>query len=193
VVADSTKRPVSGARVEVHGGGASQRTDSAGRFAFPEMKPGDYVVEATAPGVSSRPLMVTVPRGGAREVVLFLATDRAREPGTRWLYEDLGLRLAFAPARLHMNRDELQRSAGKRLCDIPRIQSVVDGDRATIVLDGVTVYYLWPLCDFEVDELALVEWSACVSKGLPVRSPGLGRSRGRSSRAETSCVMVWTR
>jgi len=196
VVGDSLKQPVAGARVDVHGANAHQVTDSAGRFAFPDIKGGDYLLVATAGGQTSRPMNVNVPYQGAKEVVLFVAPPlpgRAEPPGMYWVYHDLGVRNIRYPASKRMNGDELRRFPGRPLCDVARIRAVAGGDVATVVLNGVQVLYNWPLCEFSSDEVGFVEWAACVALGAQVNAPAPMRLRGSSSRGQVSCLMVWTR
>jgi len=195
VVGNAALQPMAGVRVAVLGGGMSQATDSAGRFAFPSLKPGAYVVMAEHPVLTGRPLHVTVPRNGSREVVLFLGVGGEEDvPGMTWVWRDLGTRLAFQPASRRMTRDELARHAGRQLCDIARIRGVVSSDAPRIIVNGVQDLPSWPLCSFSADELALVEWGACVtasqgmaSGGSVARRPGAGRA------TRTGCLMVWTR
>ncbi|MDZ4674068.1 MAG: carboxypeptidase-like regulatory domain-containing protein [Gemmatimonadota bacterium] len=196
VVSDSARQPVVGARVDVHGGGTSQLTDTTGRFAFPELKGGDYTLVASQNGRSGHPLYVTVPNRGAIEVVLFATRqDGPRDPPEMyWIYHDMGVRLWRYPANTHMNGEELRRSAGKRLCDIPRLRSVVNGDLATVVLNGVEVLFQWSLCEIDVDEVGMIEWAeGCVSRGQPIKLPPALRTRGSGSRGQQACLMVWTR
>lgn len=202
VVGDSGGRPLAGARVRVYGGGDSEPTDSAGRFAFPEMKPGAYLVEATFPGLVGRPLHVTVPSQGSREVVLFLVPPGqgpSSLPGMQWVYHDLGLRLSFQPSSTRMTREELARHEGRQLCDIARLRSVLVDDTPTVIVDGITRLEDWPLCSWTADELALVEWGACVVGGqettpLSMRTTRVPTSiRGGTRGGKRSCIMVWLR
>jgi len=68
VVGNAAKQPIPGAKVEVYVGVKSQLTDSTGRFAYPDIKPGDYVVSATADGLVGKPMHVNVPRDGSTEL-----------------------------------------------------------------------------------------------------------------------------
>jgi protocatechuate 3,4-dioxygenase beta subunit len=187
VVGTPDLEPVVGAKVQVHGGGTSAITDSAGRFALPAIKPGEYLVQATHPGLSGRPIHVSVPRGGSREVTMTLepiGQGRGPVPGIQWVYHDLGLRLSFQPASRRVNRAELARQRGRLLCDIARVRTFVGRRDVAIVVDGIQVLYPWSLCAFDADELALIEFprGGCVSMGQPVKLlPG------------DACIMVWRR
>lgn len=195
VVGNAALQPMAGVRVSVLGGGVNQLTDSAGRFAFTSLKPGAYVVMPEHPVLTGRPLHVTVPRNGSREVVLFLGVNREEEfPGMKWVWHDLGTRLAFQPASRRMTRDELARHTGRQLCDIARIRGVLSTDAPRIIVNGVQDLPSWPLCSFSADELALVEWGACVSAAQGMGSGGGLAQRPRGGRStRTGCLMVWTR
>ncbi len=184
VVGDTALRPIAGARVEVFVGVSSQLTDSAGRFAYPEIKPGDYLVSASFSGLAGRSRHVTVPRDGAVEVVMFLTPpdNQSDPPGMRWVYHDLGMRLAFLPSRFRLTRQELARYGSRALCDIAQVRAVV-ADPLMIEIDGIQRLPMWSLCAFSADELALVE--------LTCSGP---TSRPRLSAANKSrCIRVWTR
>lgn len=196
VVSDSTMKAISGVRLDLHGGGARQVSDSAGRFAFPGARPGAYLLVATAPGLVAPPLHLTVPSKGAREVSLTMRAPlpgRADPPGMYWVYHDLGVRFIRYPSSKRMDIDELRPFSGRPLCDVARIRAVVGGDVATVVLNGNRVLSAWSLCEFSVDEVGLVEWTACVSLGRAVTSPGVLRLRTGSQRGQASCLMIWLR
>lgn len=185
VVGNAEKQPVEGAKVEVFVGPSSQITDTTGRFAYPDIKPGDYVVSASADGLVGSPMHVTVPRDGSTEVVLFLlppGEGRLNPPGTRWIYRDLGMRLAFLPSRSRLTRDALARAQGRMLCDIPGVRAVV-ADPVTIEVDGFTRLNLWSLCAFSADELVLVELTCAGPTAKIVLS----------ARNKSRCIRVWTR
>jgi hypothetical protein len=186
VVGTSALRPVAGATVRVHGGGTSQVTDSAGRFAFPGVKTGDYLVAVQAAGMEERTLHVEMPRNGRLEVSITVMPEnpsRRPFPGQRWVNHDLGLQLSFQPSWRRMNRGELARYAGRQLCDIARVRREARGTEATIILDGVRALNPWSLCAFNADEVALVTFAGgCRVMGMTVRPPPGMR-----------CIGVWTR
>jgi protocatechuate 3,4-dioxygenase beta subunit len=184
VVGDSARRPIVGARVEVFVGQKSEPTDSAGRFAYPDIKSGDYVVLVSFPGLAPRNIHVTVPRNGATEVSLILLppSGQADPPGIRWVFHDLGMRLAFHPRASRLGRAELARFAGRQLCDIPMIRGTVS-DLPLTEVDGIRSRSLLPLCTFSADELTMVELTCSGPTALP----------RLSSRRKSGCIRVWTR
>lgn len=194
VVGTPDLQPVVGARVRVFGGGTSQLTDSAGRFAFPRIKPGDYLVAAEVKGMVGRTLQIEMPRNGRREVVLTMTPVNPSVkvlPGERWANHDRGLALAFTSSFDRLSRSDLARHAGKQLCDIGQIRNYAGGNEATIVLNGERALNPWSLCAFNADELALVVIyprakrrmdMTCMVRGISIRPPpGL------------YCISVWTR
>ncbi|MDZ4674067.1 MAG: carboxypeptidase-like regulatory domain-containing protein [Gemmatimonadota bacterium] len=189
VVGTKDLKPVPNAKVQVYGGGTSQRTDSAGRFAFPDLKPGDYLLDAEMKGMTGRSLNVELPRNGRREVVITLAPVNPsvrRVVGEKWIKHDLGLALAFSSSVGRMNRSYLARFTGMQLCDIGQVRNRAGGTEAMVVVDGHKILKPWSLCAFSADELALVSVSGpspwCTVQGVRVFvPPGL------------RCVYVWTR
>lgn len=190
VVGTPDLKPIAGAKVRVYGGGTSQETDSAGRFAFPDLKPGDYLLDAEVKGLTGRSLNVELPRNGRREVVLTLEPVNPsvrRVVGERWIKHDLGIALAFSSSVGRMNRSYLARFSGMQLCDIGQIRNQAGGSEAMIVVDGHKVLKPWSLCAFSADELALVTLGRknapfCMVRGIrEFVPPGL------------QCVFVWTR
>lgn len=185
VVGDSALQPIAGAQVRVYGGGAAQATDSAGRFAFPEIRMGAYLVEATYPGLAGRPLQVNIPSRGSLEVALFLLPQgrgRSFPPGMQWIYHELGTRLSFHPSTSRMTGEQLARHAGRQLCDIGTIRAQVAA-YPTIWVDGIWELKEWPLCSFNVDELSMVELTCTGAAGRP----------RLSTRTRSGCIRVWTR
>ena len=194
VVGTPDFQPVVGARVRVFGGGTSQLTDSAGRFAFPKLKTGDYLVAAEVKGMVGRTLQIEMPRNGRREVVLTLTPVNPSVkvlPGERWANHDRGLALSFTSSFNRLSRSDLARHAGKQLCDIGQIRLYAGGNEATIILNGERALNPWSLCAFNADELALVVISSrsrrggdttCMVRGVTIRPP-----------PGIKCVSVWTR
>ena len=186
VVATREMQPVPGAKVTVFGGGTSQVTDSAGRFAFPSIKRGDYMVAAARDGMEGKPIFVDMNRGHRLEVVITLSpepADRKRVVGERWIRHDLGLALSFTPSSSRMNRGELARFEGRQLCDIARVRAAARGTEATLIVDGVQALNPWSLCAFNADEVSMIFfYSRCEVRGIKVRPPPL-----------MPCFDVWTR
>jgi len=186
VVATREMQPVPGAKVTVFGGGMTQVSDSAGRFAFPDIKVGDYLVGAARDGMEGKPILVDMNRGRRVEVVVTLVPEnpsRGRVIGARWINHDLGLALSFNPSWKRMNRGELARFEGRQLCDIGRIRMEARGTEATLIVDGVQALNPWSLCAFGADEVSMIVFSsACEVRGIRVRPPPRMR-----------CFDVWTR
>lgn len=185
-VSTTDLEPVPNAEVKVYGGGMTTRTDSAGWFAFPDIRRGDYLVGAVSEGFTERTMHVDMPRRRRVEVSLTIEpfnASRRTFPGQRWVNHDLGLTLSFQPSWKRMNRSELARFRGRQLCDIARIRSIARGSEATIILNGVQALNPWSLCAFNADEVAMVTWSGgCTVMGVVVRPP-----------PRMACIGVWTR
>ncbi|MDZ4674066.1 MAG: carboxypeptidase-like regulatory domain-containing protein [Gemmatimonadota bacterium] len=185
-VSTTDLEPVVNAEVKVYGGGMTTRTDSAGRFAFPDIKSGDYLVGAASEGLEVKPMQVEMPRRRRLEIAITMEPEnvsRRPVPGQRWVNHDLGLELSFSPSWKRMTRSELDRFRGRQLCDIARIRSIARGTEATIILDGVRALNPWSLCAFNADEVSMVTWGrGCTLMGMVVRPPPL-----------MACLGVWTR
>lgn len=206
VVGDSARTPMPGAKVVLLGGAGSTTTDSVGRFSFPDVKRGPYIVSAELPGYVSRPLHVDVPESRSVEVVLFVAPE---PPGFRpdhaenQALEALGKRLAWNHSRTRMTRPELERSEGRALCDIARIRASIRSDEPDVILNGVHVLRQWPLCGWNADEIELVEWgvdpcsdvTGSIADLLGTWCAGArGRSMTQGAAAQRrGFVMIWTR
>ena len=172
VVVDSSLQPLLGAKVAVMGyRGDQMLTDSAGRFAFPNAKDGDYLVSVTSPGYAERRLGVEVPRGKGREMSFRLVPQRwlLREPGVAEALWDLSRRLATTFRRGRMTASELRRFGSMRLCDVPKLISVA-GDPTTVVLNGVRVLRRISLCHWRMDEIELIELcgTGCPNPDFPM-------------------------
>lgn len=185
VVATGQLQPIPGARVRVHGGGTGQVTDSAGRFAFPGLKPGEYLLSAERAGMEGRRLFLEIPRNGRLEVSLTLSPEnpsRRPPPTARWIDHDLGLMLSFSPSWKRVSRQDLARMAGRQLCDVGRIRREARGTEAAIIVDGMRALMPWSLCAFSTDEVALVTFGGCRVNGMPITPP-----------AGLRCIGVWMR
>lgn len=186
IVTTPELKPVVGARVRVYGGGTSQLSDSAGRFAFPNVKPGDYVVAAEVKGLTGRSLQIEMPRNGRREVVITLEPVNPmarRVPGATWRDYDRGRALAFTSSLNRINRTELARFGSRQLCDVPRVRAWAGGSEAGVVLDGDRLLNPWSLCAFSADELAFVSFGYTCRINFVQYYPPAG----------LKCVYVWTR
>lgn len=183
VVLDPLLRPFPGATVTLVGGGASQVTDSAGQFAFPDKTGAAYAVRTEAPGYVARLVQLRVPAGQSREVTIHLAYPVAGQLAPRnpdWMYFQLGRRLGWRSRNTRLEDAEIARFAEMRVCDVPKVRASYRGrdDDLRIVLDGHEVLWNWSLCDWKVSEVAVIELGLlCDDQG--VRDLSLGR-RGRA-------------
>jgi hypothetical protein len=160
VVGDSLFRPIVGAKVSVLGlRGGDVRTDSLGRFAFPNAGAATYLIHVEQPGYTERQMVVELPQGSGRELSFRLVPDSERRavPGSAAALWELRRRLAMQPRNTRMTPGEIQRFGSLRLCDVPKIRSLA-GDPATVILNGVTVLREVSLCSWRMDEIALVEF-----------------------------------
>lgn len=161
VVSDSALRPITGATVTIHGDRQSLASDSAGRFAFPDLLPGSYGVTIAYPGQATRNKVVTVPERGATELAIQLlpvVPGQPRIPFASTAMRDLGTRLAWGTRSDIVGGEELRRYAGYSLCDVPRMWRMFQDNRVIVIENGTRVLRGVSLCDLVTDELELVEW-----------------------------------
>ncbi|NOT06868.1 MAG: carboxypeptidase regulatory-like domain-containing protein [Gemmatimonadales bacterium] len=203
-VGDNAFRLISGAKVTVHGAGTSAITDSVGQFGFPKIQTGkSYAVSVEFPGHIARPLFVDIPPGGSKEVVIVINPTPSgyRVPNrAAWAMRDLGTRLAFNSRWTRMTAEELRKSKGKSLCDIPRIRSTIRREDPILIVNGYEVIRDWPLCEIEADDLELVEWgtnckdaSGGVGLLLGTHCEGPRDTFDRWRGGYGQWVMIWTR
>jgi hypothetical protein len=201
VVGDTGYRALAGATVELLGARRQVRTDSAGRFAFDDLKPGHYMLRVARAGYRTR-LVGADLTGAGREYSIFMheiRPGRAEWADTRpsiWALEDLSLRLAMEPKRNRMTRDELARYGTMALCDIPRIRLLVR-DQASVLIRGTDRMFGADLCAWSADQMDLIEWggNACRAVGGVARALGTdcgprGALRGRQ---QSGFVILWPR
>lgn len=203
-------QPVTGAEVRVLGGGAVQRTDSTGRFSFPDKHGSTYAVRVTAEGYVSQPVHLRIPTGQSREVTIHLAE---RYPGYEAPfredehYRNLGERLSWNSPLTRMAHDELERFEGMRVCDMPKVRfslsrAMERGATFYTVINGHLVLENILPCYWLADDVALVEFGVGCSKDgvagihLTTRAPnprGAASMRRLSgpSRMEGNCVSIW--
>lgn len=216
-VGDTGYRAVVGARVQVSGvNGGEMRTDSTGRFAFPEASGGQYMVRVTFPGYAERRFMIELRRGEGRELGVLLAPF----PGASSLADevalaDLGKRLATGLARERLTPAQLERYGSLPLCDLPRLKSELGSNKSVTILfslNGVTADTsgdLARVCAWRADEVELVEFGVdiCrdVTQSVPqlvgiwchARSRNVPRTMGGSGRAISTqgfgrgYVIIW--
>jgi Carboxypeptidase regulatory-like domain len=210
VVGDTGYHAIPGALVTLIRSHQTAVTDSMGRFAFTDLKPGAYVLSVSHPWFRGRMISLLVSQRGGREYSIFL--DRRGKSGRDWTdsralqvaLADLDARLAWGIERNRMTSEELKRYGSAQLCDVPRLRVrghptpmiLVDGqDRMT---EGAS------LCAWNADEVELVEFGddACKddSKTLAEilklwcggrRTASFGYSSPRQ--AQPGYVVIWLR
>jgi len=209
------ERPAVGARVEVLGpSGAEVVADSSGRFAFPTLRQGSYLVRVTLPQFSERRIAVVLPRNGGQELAINLLPSKvAASRADVGALEDLGKRLSFGLRMDRLMRDDLSLRGPMDVCEMPQIRSVVGGPNnfITIIVNGIKVYRNMPvhtLCSWRVDEVEVVEFGpnpctdvtgsvatllgvTCPRFGRRVAPPRAGRAVGGTDTG--AFVVVWER
>lgn len=188
-------RPAVGARIDVIGPrGSDVLADIAGRFAFPRLGAGSYLVRVTLMGWSERRIAVQLGRDTGQELSITLVPSglmvtRSDDEAL----EDLGKRLSFGLRSDRVMRDELALRGVTNVCDLPQLRSTLGGRNRTItlILNGTDVYLNTPvytLCSWRADEVELVEFaptvcsdvSRSVEKLFPrLRCTGFSRRQGR--------------
>jgi carboxypeptidase family protein len=190
-VGDTAYHAAVGARVLVGGShGGEVKTDSMGRFAFPNLDGGDYMVRVTFPGYTERRFLVQLKRGEGKELAVLLApyagvVSKADETA---LF-DLGKRLSVGLARERLSAPQLARYTSVPICDLPDLRSEIGHDRSIpilFVLNGVAAdpqADLSRICAWRADEVELVEFGRDVCRDVTSTIPAFagiwctGRSR----------------
>jgi hypothetical protein len=169
-VGDTAYRAAVGARVQI-GNGAEARTDTMGRFAFPDLRDGQYMVSVSFPGYAERRFLVELKHGEGRELAVLLApfsgpVSRADEVAL----EELGKRLATGLQRERMAPAQLERYSSLSLCDVPQLRSEIGRDPGVTILfslNGATAERIDDfsrICAWRADEVELVEFGVDVCR-----------------------------
>jgi Carboxypeptidase regulatory-like domain len=209
-VGDTAYRIAVGAKVELLGpGGGTVLTDSMGRFTFPNVDRGEYLVRVTLPGYTERRIAVELKRGEGRELAVLLAPSSANAPpGEALALQELGQRLSYGLRRERLAATDLARGIAY-VCDLPQIKSEVDPE-ITLIVNGTSVYRKVPvssLCSWRVDEVELIElgrdvcaeatrtvaellgvWCAARARAAPRSIDPRSAARGFG---RTSYVIIW--
>ena len=168
-VGDTAYRIADGARVQLLGPKHLEvLTDSLGKFAFPGVPRGSYIVRVTYQNYTERRILVELQEGVGRELAVLLApsterTHMADETAAR----DLGLRLAISVKRERLTSSDMARIGAGSVCDLPQLKTEIGNSMTTVVLNGRTVYLEMPvegLCAWRADEVELVEFGNNVCK-----------------------------
>ena len=195
LVLDPRLEPAEGAQVRILGGGVVQRTDSTGRFAFPDKRGSTYVVRVTKPGYLARPVHLRVPTNASRELVIHLGYEpegyQAPFREEQHLM-DLGSRLAWTPGHGRIADGEIQRFEGMRVCDIPKVRAYLASARIPgVILNGHHFLMGWEPCDWMAEDVALIELDVqCGPDGIFTPSAVSTRGRGRG-RLGSGCAALW--
>jgi hypothetical protein len=206
VVGDTGYHALPGTLVEVLGGRIADTTDERGRFAFPDLRDGQYMLRFSQVGYYGRLLTVDLYKKG-RDFSVIL--DEYRK-GRDWVNSleanaalaDLSVRLATEFRRFRMTREELTRYGSAALCDIPKIRSVL-GREPHIILRGSVWYRNASLCGWNADQLDMLEWGVDPCREAwrsvaDVLGLGCGATRGQSimmrrSDQNRGYVVLWPR
>ena len=92
-VAHSDLRALGGTEVQILGTPFRTRTAPDGRFQFPDVRPGGYVLRAARTGFASAIIPVRVPSDSAVEVAVFLDTLTSADRRLEGLYVDMKMRV----------------------------------------------------------------------------------------------------
>lgn len=209
VVGDTAYRAIAGARVALIRGHQTAVTDSMGRFAFPDLNPGAYVLSISHPLFRGRMISVLLPDRGGKEYSIFLMHRGSRRDWTdsgalRLALSQLDARLAWGIERTRIAGEDLRRYGSLPLCEVSRIR-VRGHPEPTILVDGhLRMPEGTTLCAWNADEVELVEFGddACKddSKTLAEilkiwcsgrRAASFGYSTPR--RGDPGYVVIWLR
>jgi carboxypeptidase family protein len=177
-VGDTAFRAAVGARVQL-GNGGEVRTDSMGRFAFPGLRDGQYMVRVTFPGYTERRFLVELKHGEGSELAVLLAPYNGHAPADDGALADLGKRLAVGLERERLTATELVRYSALPLCDLPRIRAEIGRERGVPILfslNGTTAERIEDfsrICAWRADEVELVEFGVDVCKDLTRSIPDM--------------------
>lgn len=158
--------PLGGVQVEVMGTRYNARTRADGRFEFPDLREGGYVVQARKDGYKTKLVTGAVPGSGAVEVAMVLdtlVTDRERRYEV--LLRDMRSRWAGRRANTSaiVSAQELASTPGYPLHEALRYAPSVYGKGLIVVnicsihVDGVEGRPGLMLSDFKADDILLVE------------------------------------
>jgi len=214
VVVHSDFRALGGADVQVIGTSTKARTPADGRFVFPGVRPGGYVVLARRDGFKTRLLPVAVRHDGSVELVLALdsiATKADRIVEGRWFDLRQRTNRRNVTTSAVVPRQELA-ARGNQSLDIALRYSpsflvkglVIDNDEC-IYVDGVPVTGL-EARDFRAGDVAMVEIYGARSPTLTGEATcaatdgghysvrpgiGIGQTRPRPNPAIVRRIYIW--
>lgn len=204
VVTGPALTPLPGARVQIIGAGVKDtRTDSAGGYAFPEIRTGEYLVRVTAPGHGEQRSLVEVKRNEGRQVRFRLVSARSSPSRADDVaLADLGLRLITGTKSDRLTSTQLERYGALGLCDLGRIREELGRSNTftTLILNGTTVIkevLVGSICAWQANEVDLVEFGRNICRDYSQTIAPLVDSRVRcmpgGSRRATgrSYIILW--
>lgn len=163
VVGDTGYRALPGTVVELLGARRGTVTDDRGRFAFENLKQGQYMLRISRKGYRARIMSVNLTKTG-QEYSIFLnefrpgAFDWANSHEAVGALTDLSIRLAPESHWNRMTRAELERYGTMALCDIPRLRIMTSKVDPSIVMRGTAWIRGANLCGWNADQIDLIEW-----------------------------------
>ena len=197
VVLDPDRLPAEGAEVRILGGGEVARTDSSGRFSFPNRHGATYALRVVKAGYLARPVFLDVPTGQSREVTVHLEVPPSgyRSPlREEEQYQNLASRLAWTSRLGRLAGAELEKFPGMRVCDIPMVKRMVASlppPYPIVVIDGHLVLRGSEPCEWLVEDMALIELDiSCSLDGIAGANPTMRRGMSRSGIGR-GCVGLW--
>lgn len=164
VVGDTGFRALPGTVVELLGSREYRTTDSTGRFAFQDVRPGHYMLRVSRQGYVGRLLPLELVKRGQEFSILLREHkvgefDWANSREAAVALPDLSTRLAMEPKRTRMTRADLARYGTMPLCEIPRVRSLV-GEAPSIIMRGVHYMRNADFCAWTADQIDLIEFGA---------------------------------
>jgi hypothetical protein len=172
-VADSVLKPIAGVKVQLAGrGGGETTTDNDGRFSFPAVREGPYMVRAAAAGYTEKRVFVELDNQKGVELAIRLRSSRQIESRAEvTAIHDLGRRLVANLPSDRLAESQLERYGTLSLCDIPGIASKVKSPTygLTIILNGTNIMEnmsTHDLCSWQASEVELVEFGSTVCRDV---------------------------
>lgn len=210
VVDPSTGEAVGSVMITLRGGGLQRITNDDGRFSFPEVPPGQHLVEIEHMGFASRADSVRVVSGRVTEVEIPLAVQPIEmEPITvlarsKWMeYNGFYRRMSGDFAGKQWTADEIQESGVTHLGDlleqVKGIRMVWQGTRGLSILSnqGKLSRPRWCRMPLYIDGMRIVEFD--LDMVMPGRAAGLEVYHGMKAPLRYSIdnpcgvILVWTR
>ncbi|NOT09740.1 MAG: hypothetical protein HOP28_16220 [Gemmatimonadales bacterium] len=170
VVGDTAYRPLKGVLIELLGSRLEDSTNEQGRFAFENLKRGNYMMRVSHGAYFAQVISVDLTKSGKEYSILLTpysagVYDWANTNAGVMALADLATRLAMEARQTRMTAEELARYGETAVCDIPRLRAVIKNP--TILVRGS----IWArrdaaprsdspngLCSWTADQIELIEW-----------------------------------